>query len=80
MDGGVDPRMIYCSGNQTSEATGTPSGSGSATRSGSPSSSGSDDSDSTGAAAAALAPQAVSKAGLGMLAMVVVSALAGVML
>jgi unsaturated rhamnogalacturonyl hydrolase len=75
----VNPSQIFCSGNQTSSATGTPSGSGTASRTSGgsgPDATGSGSSDSTGAAA----PMGVSKAGLGMLGMFVVSAFAGALL
>jgi len=81
MKEGVNPSQIFCSGNNTAEATGTPSGSGVATKTGaSASKTGTDTPDKTGAASAVLAPQGVSKAGLGMLGMLVVSAFAGALL
>lgn len=74
MEGGVTPSSIFCNGQQTQTATGTPSasktGKGSATNSAGAS-------QSTGAAAGVVVPQGVSKAGLGMLGMIVVSVFAG---
>lgn len=79
-DGGVNPGSIFCNGNNSATATATPTSSarstgvtGSAT--GSPRPSGSGAPGDTGAAA-----QGVSKAGLGMLCMIFVSAMAGAML
>lgn len=87
MDGGVNPSTIFCSGNNTATATGKPTSSASATSSGSrasgsaASSTGpSGSAQSTGAAPAVFAPQSVSKAGLGMLGMVIISAFAGALL
>ncbi|EOA82006.1 hypothetical protein ACJQWK_05353 [Exserohilum turcicum] len=82
MDGGVDPRLIFCNSNNSATATGTPTGSGVAGASRTSGSgpgatgSGASDKDHKGAAPAV----GVSKAGLGMLGMVVVSALAGALL
>ncbi|KAF1829298.1 hypothetical protein BDW02DRAFT_170363 [Decorospora gaudefroyi] len=70
MDGGVTPSSIFCSGTNDASATGTPSRT--ATDTNAP--------DNTGAASAVLAPRSMSKAGLGMLGMVVVSAIAGALL
>lgn len=79
-EGGVNPSTIFCSGNNTATATGKPSAtsSGSSTSGSTTGPSGS--AQSTGAAPAVLAPQSVSKAGLGMLGMIVVSAFAGALL
>jgi hypothetical protein len=68
MDGGVRPATIFCNGNNTATATGKQSGGASATSSGK----GASGTGSTGAGAAL----SVSKAGLGMLGMIVVSAFA----
>jgi unsaturated rhamnogalacturonyl hydrolase len=78
MDGGVNPSTIFCSGNNTASATGNPSGTASRTASGT--ATGTNSPDSTGAASAVLAPRGVSKAGLGMLGMIVFSAIAGALL
>ncbi|KAB2101540.1 hypothetical protein AG0111_0g10270 [Alternaria gaisen] len=77
MDNGVNPSQIFCSGNNTASATGTPSGSGSASRT-----SGGNGPDATGSSGStgAAAPMGVSKAGLGMLGMFVISAFAGALL
>ncbi|KAJ4367408.1 hypothetical protein N0V83_006990 [Neocucurbitaria cava] len=83
MDGGVSPSTIFCSGNNTATATGTPSATSSGAKaSGSSGSttSPSGSAQSTGAAPVVFAPQSVSKTGLGMLCMIVVSAFAGAML
>jgi hypothetical protein len=78
MDKGVNPRDILCSGNNTASATGTPSGSASRTSSGSvPDATG--ESGSPGSTGAAV-PMGVSKAGLGVLGMFVMSAFAGALL
>ncbi|PSN72752.1 hypothetical protein BS50DRAFT_167455 [Corynespora cassiicola Philippines] len=81
IENGVEPGLIFCNSNTTATATGSPSDSASATSSGGSGSStgGADSQESTGAAPATV-PQTVSKAGLGMLAMIVVSAAAGAML
>ncbi|KZM28187.1 uncharacterized protein EKO05_0001618 [Ascochyta rabiei] len=83
MENGIAPGTIFCNGNNTATATGTPTGGPSSTASGTRgSSSGTSSpgaSGSTGAAAGIVVPQA-SKAGLGVLAMIVVSAFAGAML
>ncbi|KAF2018913.1 hypothetical protein BU24DRAFT_405649 [Aaosphaeria arxii CBS 175.79] len=77
---GVTPGLIFCNGNNTMTATATDlsptkptgtAGSGSGT---------SGPRQSTGAAVPAVVPQGVSKAGLGMLAMIAISAFAGAML
>ncbi|EDU40355.1 glycoside hydrolase family 105 protein [Pyrenophora tritici-repentis] len=81
MKEGVNPSQIFCSGNNTAEATGTPSGSGVASKTGAGASkTGTNAPDKTGAASAVQAPQGVSKAGLGMLTVLVVSAFAGTLL
>ncbi|CAO2650452.1 Nn.00g017440.m01.CDS01 [Neocucurbitaria sp. VM-36] len=74
MDGGVSPSSIFCSGNNTATATGKPSASSGSTTAPSGSA------QSTGAAPVVFAPQSVSKTGLGMLCMIIVSAFAGAML
>jgi hypothetical protein len=84
MDNGIAPGTIFCNSNNTATATSTPSGKASSTPSGtkggssgtsSPGASG-----SAGAAAGVVVPMGVSKAGLGMLGMILVSAFAGAML
>ncbi|KAF1840860.1 uncharacterized protein K460DRAFT_347229 [Cucurbitaria berberidis CBS 394.84] len=95
VEGGVSPSTVFCTGNNTATATGKPSSSASRSGSGSPTtgasrasgggSSGSTTTPSgpaksTGAAPAGFAPQSVSKAGLGVMCMIVVSALAGAVL
>jgi hypothetical protein len=79
MDKGVNPSTIFCSGNQTSSATGTPSGSGvaSKTSSGGATKTGAD---ATGASARVTVPGAVSIVGIGMFGVLVVSAIATVVL
>lgn len=83
MDGGVKPGDIFCNGNNTATATGKPSGSGSGAKetgqSGSASGSAAG-STSTPGAAYAVGPQGVSKAGLGMLAVLLGSAVFGALL
>jgi hypothetical protein len=82
--GGISPSNIFCNGNSTATATATPSASASASAKESAKASGSTTSasasQSTGAAAVVGVPQGVSKMGLGMLGMIVVSALAGALL
>lgn len=80
-DNGVSAGSIFCNSNNTATATGRPSGSASATgtRGGASGTSSAGASQSTGAAPATV-PQGVSKAGLGMLGMIVVSVFAGAML
>ncbi len=85
MDNGVKPNTIFCSGNNTATATAQPSSSAQATgsqTSGAPGSSGSSSSPkkSNAAMPGVVAPIHVSKAGLGMMGMVVVSLLAGAFL
>ncbi|KAF2680096.1 hypothetical protein K458DRAFT_256512, partial [Lentithecium fluviatile CBS 122367] len=90
-EGGVSPQLIFCSGNSTATATGKPSGtssssgssgSGSGSPSGTSGTSGTaSGSGSPGAAAVLGAPtQGISKAGMGMAAMIVVSAIFGALL
>jgi hypothetical protein len=78
MDNGVNPSTIFCSGNQTSSATGTPSGSGVASKTSEANASGTatNGADKTGASAKVSVPGAFAIVGLGMLGMFVVSAFA----
>jgi hypothetical protein len=76
MDGGVSPSSIFCNGQQTQTATGTPS----AKKTGGSATNSAGASPSTGAASGFSASQSMSKAGLGMLGMVVVSVFAGAMI
>jgi hypothetical protein len=78
MDNGVNPRDILCSGNNTASATGTPSGGAGASRTGGngPDATGGNGNSDTGAAVHV----GVSKTGLGVLGMVVLSAFAGALL
>lgn len=76
-EGGVRPADIFCNGNNTASASGTPRSMASATSS---SASGTGGAQQTGAAMRVGGDMGVSKAGLGMLGMVVVSALAGALL
>ena len=81
MDGGVTPNTIFCSGNNTAMASGKPSGTASSTSKATGSSTKpSGSAQSTGAAPVVLAPQSVSKAGLSMLGMIVLSVFAGALL
>jgi unsaturated rhamnogalacturonyl hydrolase len=75
MDQGMDPSAIFCNANNTAEATGTPSSRGGARRTGGSGAdaTGGSEGDEEGAAPAV----GVSKMGLGMLGMVLVSALTG---
>ncbi|KAF2833142.1 hypothetical protein CC86DRAFT_5612 [Ophiobolus disseminans] len=78
MEGGVAPASIFCNGNNTATATGTPTGGASRTgSSGSPTGTGAS---ATGGGNTGGAAQGISKAGLGMLGMVFVSAMAGMLL
>jgi hypothetical protein len=78
-DGGVNPAEIFCSGNNTATATGKPSSSGGA--SGSKTSGGTPGATSNAAAPGSVAPVVgMSKAGMGMAAMLLVSAVFGVLL
>lgn len=77
MENGVAPGSIFCNANNTATATGTPSGMASSTASGT--NGGSSGTSSAGAASGVVVPQ-VSKAGLGVLGMIVVSVFAGAML
>lgn len=80
MENGISPGTIFCNGNNTATATGTPTGGASSTASGiSASGTGAGASGSVGAAAGLVVPQ-VSKAGVGFVAMMVVSVFAGAML
>lgn len=86
-EGGLNPASIYCNGNTTATATSKPSESSGASQSGSGSStpssteSGAAASKSPNAANVVGAPvQGVSKAGLGMAAMIAVSAIFGAFL
>lgn len=83
MENGIAPGTIFCNSNNTATATGTPSGGASATASGTRGgSSGTNSpgaSESIGAAAGIVVPQ-VSKAGLGVMGMILVSVFAGAML
>ncbi|KAF2637975.1 hypothetical protein P280DRAFT_471630 [Massarina eburnea CBS 473.64] len=72
-EGGVKAGEIYCSGNNTATATGKPSSSGSATGSGSQAS-------NTAGGQSNAPVHGVSKTGLSMAAMVLVSAVFGVLL
>jgi hypothetical protein len=82
-EAGINPGWIFCNGNNTATATAT---SGDSESTGGPSATGSKTgstggADSTGAASAIMAPQqGVSKAGLGMLAVLVVSVFAGALI
>lgn len=86
MDGGVNPSNIFCNSNNTATATGKPESSASPTSSGSRASGSAASTtrpgsqQSTAAAPVVLAPQSVSKAGLGMLGMIVISTIAGALL
>lgn len=75
-EGGVNAAQIFCNGNNTATATGTPSGGASRTSgtSGSPTGTGAGSGGNNSGAAG------MSKAGLGMLGMVFVSAMAGALL
>lgn len=75
MKEGASPSSIFCSGNNTATATSKPTSSGGATASGSKGSG-----TATSSSGAAQMSPCVSKAGLGMLGMVVASALAGALL
>jgi hypothetical protein len=77
MDGGVRPADIFCNANNTATATGEPTKGASASGSGA-AASGTAGGDQN--AAAAIRPRGLSKSGLGVIAMVVVSAFAGAML
>lgn len=83
MSNGITPGDIFCNSNNTATATGTPTGGASSTASGTRgSSSGTASagaSGSAGAAAGLVVPQ-VSKTGLGVFGMIVVSVFAGAML
>jgi hypothetical protein len=80
-EGGVSPQLIFCSGNSTATATGKPSGTQGGSRSGSPSGAESGASSSSAAAAVLRAPtQGLSKAGMGVAAMIFVSAVFGALL
>jgi hypothetical protein len=76
MDGGVSPSTIFCNGQQTQTATGSPS----AKKTGGSATNSAGASPSTGAAPGLTASQSVSKAGLGMLGMMVVSVFVGAMI
>jgi hypothetical protein len=76
-DGGVKPQLILCNGNNSASATGKPS----AATTRNPSATGTQEStQSKGAAPGYMAPQSVSKVGLGMLAVLFVSAAIGTLL
>lgn len=76
-DGGVKPQLILCNGNNSASATGKPS----AATTRNPSATGTQGStQSKGAAPGYRAPQGVSKVGLGMLAVLFVSAAIGTLL
>jgi hypothetical protein len=78
-DGGVKPNVIFCSGNSTATATGKPSGTGSgASESGSQS--GAPAGSSAAAAILGTPTQGISKAGMGVAAMILVSAIFGTLL
>jgi hypothetical protein len=81
MENGIASNTIFCNGNNTATATGTPSKTAGSSASGTSGSSSGTSSPgaSTGAAAGLVTPQ-VSKTGLGMLGMIIVSAFAGAML
>ncbi|KAF1930655.1 uncharacterized protein M421DRAFT_418129 [Didymella exigua CBS 183.55] len=77
MENGISPETIFCNGNNTASATGTPSGGASPTASRSAGTSGTGMSASGSAGAAnGVVPQ-VSKAGLGIVAIIIVSVFAG---
>ncbi|KAF2856323.1 hypothetical protein T440DRAFT_105439 [Plenodomus tracheiphilus IPT5] len=80
MEGGVNPGSIFCSGNNTASATGTPTGSAGGSRVSASGTGVPGSRESTGVGAVVNAPQGVGKAGLGMLGMVVVSVIAGAFL
>ncbi|EAT85841.1 hypothetical protein HBI56_144550 [Parastagonospora nodorum] len=73
MEGGVGPSNIFCNGQQTQTATGTPSRTGG-------SASKTDGANASTGAAPGLVVQGVSKMGMGALGMLVVSFFAGAML
>jgi hypothetical protein len=75
MENGVSPSSIFCSGNQTASATGTPSGGGVASKTSGASATGTG-AGSTGAAATVSVSQALRTVGIGMLGIFVVSAIA----
>lgn len=77
MENGVTPSDIMCNLNNTATATGKPSSRPSATSSGSR---GSGTANAGADQPGSAAPQAVSKHGLGILGMIVMSALAGAVL
>jgi hypothetical protein len=72
----VSPSTIFCNGQQTQTATGSPS----AKKTGGSATNSAGASPSTGAAPGLTASQSVSKAGLGMLGMMVVSVFVGAMI
>lgn len=74
---GVNGGQIFCNKNMTASATGKPSDS---KKTGTASGTAAGATNSEGAAPAVMAPQNVSKAGLGMLAMLFVSAAAGALM
>ncbi|KAF1364893.1 hypothetical protein EJ07DRAFT_76657, partial [Lizonia empirigonia] len=83
MENGIAPGTIFCNSNNTATATGTPTGGASSTGSsasgGSSGTSSPGASGSTGAAPGLVVPQ-VSKVGLSVLGMIVVSVFAGAVL
>ena len=78
MENGVNPSTIFCSGNQTSSATGTPSGTGIASKTSGASATGTatNGADKPGVSVKVSVPGALSKVGVGMLGIFVVSAFA----
>jgi hypothetical protein len=78
MEGGIKPADIFCNANNSATATGEPTKGTSPSKSGGAAASGTAGGDQS--AAAGVRPRGLSKTGLGVLAMVVVSAFAGAML
>lgn len=79
----MSPQLIFCSGNSTATATGKPSGTSSGageSGSGNPSGGASPGATTNAAVVLGVPTQGVSKAGMGMAAMVVVSAIFGALL
>ena len=78
-DDGISAQLIFCNANNTATATGKPDSTSNPTASGTKGSS-TTAAHSTGAAPGLAVQQGVSKAGLGVLAMLVISAAAGALL
>ena len=74
MDGGVRPADIFCNANNSAIATGEPTEGSTSPEESAPAAGGDK------SAAAVVGPRGLTKTGLGVLAMVVVSAFAGAML